>query len=89
MTVGWTAEAIGDVAAIHRYVSRFNPSAASHLARSLYEAGDSLSAFPGRGRVGLVEETRELVVLGTYVVVYRNRAETVDIVRVWHAAQRR
>lgn len=89
MTVAWTAEAIDDVVAIHRYVSRFNPSAASQLARSLYEAGDNLSAFPRRGRVGLVEGTRELVVLGAYVVVYRIRAETVEIVRVWHAAQQR
>ena len=89
MIVAWTPEAVGDVAAIHRYVSRFNPSAAVHLVRSLYEAGDSLSAFPQRGRPGLVEGTRELVVLGTYVFVYRIRAEMVEIVRVWHAAQRR
>lgn len=89
MIVAWTPEAVGDVAAIHRYVSRFNPSAAANMARSLCEAGGSLSAFPERGRAGLIEGTRELVVLETYVVVYRIRAETVEIVRVWHAAQRR
>jgi toxin ParE1/3/4 len=87
--VAWTPQAVGDVAAIHRYVSRFNPSAAAHLAQSLYGVGESLSAFPERGRPGLIEGTRELVVFGAYVVVYRIRAEMVEIVRVWHAAQQR
>jgi addiction module RelE/StbE family toxin len=87
--VSWTPEAVGDVATIHRYVGRFNPMAAVKLVQSLYRAGDSLADFPERGRRGLSPGTRELVVYGTYVLVYRLRAETIEIVRVWHGAQER
>ena len=80
---------MGDVATIHRYVGRFNPAAAVQLVQSLYRAGGSLGEFPERGRRGLSAGTRELVVLGTYVLVYRLRSEAIEILRVWHAAQER
>jgi toxin ParE1/3/4 len=74
---------------IVQHVSEENPRAAQRLARELVLAGDSLSAFPQRGRPGVVEGTRELVHLRPYVIVYDVRDDAVVILRLWHAAQDR
>ncbi|MGY0712283.1 type II toxin-antitoxin system RelE/ParE family toxin [Azospirillum argentinense] len=63
---------------------------ARRLAQELVLAGDSLQVFPRRGRRGLVEGTRELVVVRPYVIVYDiGEDETVSILRLWHSAQDR
>jgi plasmid stabilization system protein ParE len=64
--------------------------AAVRVARELVVAGDSLVMFPRRGRPGSLPGHRELVAVRPYVIVYRLLADgTVDILRVWHAAQDR
>jgi toxin ParE1/3/4 len=46
-----------------------------------------VASYPASGRPGCVPDTRELVIAGTaYVVPYRVRGETVEILRVFHAA---
>lgn len=46
--------------------------------------------FPRRGRPGALPGRRELAAVRPYVIVYRVLArDTVDILRVWHAAQDR
>ena len=52
-------------------------------------AGDSLDLFPRRGRSGVVPNTRELVAVRPYIIVYRVEDEIVRILRVWHSAQDR
>ncbi len=48
-----------------------------------------LANHPALGRPGRVSGTRELVVSGTpYIVPYRVRGETVEILRVQHAARK-
>ncbi|CAO3445569.1 plasmid stabilization system [Azospirillum argentinense] len=90
MRVVWRAAARADLVRILRYVSQENPVAARRLAQELVLAGDSLQVFPRRGRRGLVEGTRELVVVRPYVIVYDiGEDETVSILRLWHSAQDR
>ncbi|AIB11990.1 hypothetical protein ABAZ39_08240 [Azospirillum argentinense] len=90
MTVVWRAAARADLVRILHYVSQENPVAARRLAQELVLAGDSLQVFPRRGRRGLVEGTRELVVVRPYVIVYDiGEDETVSILRLWHSAQDR
>jgi plasmid stabilization system protein ParE len=48
-----------------------------------------LELFPERGRPGLVEGTRELTSVWPYVIVYRIKHETIEILRIWHGAQGR
>nr|WP_240606406.1 type II toxin-antitoxin system RelE/ParE family toxin [Phenylobacterium kunshanense] len=52
-------------------------------------ACDALEHLPERGRPGLVSGTREISLIWPYVIVYRIRPETVEIVRIWHGAQDR
>ena len=70
------------------YIARENPIAAQRVARSLLLAGDSLSIFPHRGRVGRVRGTRELLAVRPYIIVYEVGADdVVYILRIWHGAQ--
>jgi len=89
-TVVWSPEALTDVARIAAYIAADNPAAAARVARELLVAGDSLATFPCRGRRGSSPGYRELVIVRPYILVYRLLAEdTVDILRIWHAAQDR
>ncbi len=89
MAVVWAAQAIRDVSRIVYYIAAENPIAARRIARELMLAGESLTIFPRRGRPGR-ESARELVTVRPYVIVYDIRSDgTVDILRVWHAAQDR
>jgi addiction module RelE/StbE family toxin len=90
LAVVWRAKALADVSRIVRYIAAANPVAAKRVGRELLRAGDSLVMFPHRGRPGHQAGTRELVVMPPYVIVYRvSAADTVTILRVWHAAQDR
>jgi toxin ParE1/3/4 len=49
-----------------------------------------LADFPHLGRVGRRQGTRELVFTPLpYIVVYRVKKDAVQILRIWHGAQRR
>jgi toxin ParE1/3/4 len=74
-----------------RYIAADNPVAARRVGRELLLAGDNLMLFPRRGRPGRRPETRELVAMPPYIIVYRVVAatDTVTILRIWHAAQDR
>ncbi|HTD43026.1 MAG TPA: type II toxin-antitoxin system RelE/ParE family toxin [Bryobacteraceae bacterium] len=56
----------------------------------LYEAIRSLKQSPHRGRVGREEGTRELLFPPLpYVAVYRVTEQSIEVLRVYHAAQDR
>jgi len=90
VTVVWRAAAHADLLRLIRYIAAENPVAARQAARELMLAADSLTTFPRRGRPGRVQDTRELVVISPYILVYEVDAQDrVTILRVWHAAQDR
>lgn len=89
MRVAWTDDALEDIEATYDYLARFNPVAAQRVAEALFIAGDSLAVFPHRGRIGIRPDTRELLSVQPYVIVYRIIGEEVQILRVWHGAQDR
>ena len=72
------------------YIAQDNPRAAADTVRYIETTIDRLRVFPLSGRPGTVAGTRELVVTGTpYIVVYRATADEVQILGVFHGAQRR
>lgn len=85
--VVWTSRALVDLDRIVTYLEPVNPWAAARIAARLLAAAESLSELPRRGRRGLVDGTRELVVY-PYIMVY-SCAGDVEILRVWHGAQDR
>lgn len=57
------------------------------LASELRQMGESLRAFPLRGRAGAEPGTRELPLGRPYVIVYEVTDAEVIVLRVWHAAE--
>lgn len=89
MQVRWLRTALANLNAEADYIARDNPAAAYRVVVTIMEAVDHLAAHPAMGRVGRVPGTRELVVPDTpYVIPYRVRRDTVEILRVFHAARR-
>jgi toxin ParE1/3/4 len=89
MTLRWTASALSDLEAIGDYIARDNPSAAAKTVTHIFTQVDRLATHPHLGRAGRVPETRELIVGGTpFVVPYRVRGDTVEVLAVLHAARR-
>jgi toxin ParE1/3/4 len=90
MIVGWTDEALDDLAQLRVYVSRDNRAAAARVTLAIVQSvQDLLSNHPHVGRPGRVPGTRELVIQRTpYIVPYRVRNDRIEILRVYHSARR-
>lgn len=89
MRVAWTESSLDDLRSLRFYLAEHNPEAAKKVALAILEGVESLIDFPASGRPGRLPETRELVITGSrYVVVYRVRDETLQILRVLHSARR-
>jgi toxin ParE1/3/4 len=87
--VRWLAGAADSLEAIHEYLARDNVGAADRMVEIVLAAVSKLSQHPNMGRPGRVLGTRELVISGTsYIIPYRVRAERIEILRVYHGAQR-
>jgi plasmid stabilization system protein ParE len=58
--------------------------------RKLYEAIRSLKELPQHGRPGREDGTRELLFPPTpYIAVYRLQEQSIEVLRIYHAAQDR
>ncbi len=89
MQVFYTRRSLRDLSHIHSYVAADNPLAASRMAVELVAACDRLEQFPERGRPGRRRGTRELTTIWPYVIVYKIARQRIDILAIWHGAQRR
>ena len=89
MPVILARRALADLARIRDQIGQDNPDAANRVAVQLLAACDRLEYLPERGRPGLVPNTRELVALWPYVIVYRVTPDGVQVARIWHGAQDR
>ena len=89
MRVKWLEAALANLDAEVDDISEENAGAALRMGVAVLDAVNELKRFPALGRPGRVVGTRELVVLGTpYIVPYRVRGNSVEILRVFHAARR-
>lgn len=88
MQLRWTEEAASDLERIADYLFERAPHRAAELVRSIYDAPAALLTFPQRGRPGMKEGTRELVLSPLpYIVVYTVGGDMIHIVRILHGAQ--
>jgi addiction module RelE/StbE family toxin len=89
MGVRWTRSALSNLDDLAGYVAQDNPGAAAAMVGRILAAIAGLAAHPARGRPGRVPGTRELVVTGTpYIVPYRVKGASIEILRVFHGARR-
>ena len=77
-----------DLDALQVYIAQDKPEVARRQATLVLAAVDGLLRYPRSGRSGRLEGTRELVVVGTpFIVPYRIRADTIEILGVFHGRQ--
>lgn len=89
MKIRWTPRALADAAAVLGRISEDDPGAADRLeARLLAAVEKTLSSQPYSGRPGRVAQTREFVVHPSYILVYRVRGESLELLAFCHTAQR-
>ena len=89
MRVRWLQKALRNLDAEASYIAVDDDAAARLVVTRVLATVDMLPDQPSLGRPGRVPGTRELVVRRTrYVVPYRIRGETVEILRVFHASRR-
>jgi toxin ParE1/3/4 len=85
----WSPFAQADRDDIFDYIADDNPRAAVRIDRLIEEAIDRLIEFLELGRIGRVEDTRELVIVRTpYVAIYRANEKNILILRLLRGAQR-
>ncbi len=90
MRVDWSPSAVADLKTIAEWIEQDRDlETANRIARTIYDAVQSLRTMPYRGRYGRLENTRELVVARVpYIVVYQVLEERLVILNVLHGAQR-
>lgn len=89
MRVRWLRTALRNLEAEASFIAEDDPAAARLVVQRVLMAVATLAAQPALGRPGRVPNTRELVVLRTrYIVPYRIRADTIEILRVFHTSRR-
>lgn len=89
LRVRWLRTALANLEALAQYIARNNPAAARRVVAAIERAVALVAHYPALGTPGRVEGTRELVAPGTpYIVPYRVRGQTVQILRVFHAARK-
>ena len=89
MRVRWLRRALRNLEEEADYVARDDPQAAAQVVERITTSVDLLASQPALGRTGRVPGTRELIITGTpYIVPYRVRDDTVEILRMFHGARR-
>jgi len=88
-SIRWLRKALRNLDEEASYIARDDVKAAPLVVERIVAAVATLADQPGLGRPGRVPGTRELVVSKTrYVVPYRVRGETIEILRVFHSSRR-
>ena len=89
MRVRWLRTALRNLDHHANYIAKDNPDAARRAVERVRAAVSQLAQYPSMGRIGRVPGTRELIVGGApWIIVYRVRADAVEIIRVLHGAQK-
>ncbi len=89
MRVRWLRKALSNLDEEATFIAADDPKAARLGVQRVLDAVAVLGEHPGLGRPGRLPGTREWVVPATrYLVPYRVRGQTVEILRVFHTSRR-
>jgi plasmid stabilization system protein ParE len=89
MRVRWLRKASRNLDDEATYIAADDTAAARLVVKRVLAAVAMLAKQPGLGRPGRVPGTRELIVAKTrYIVPYRVRGETIEVLRVFHTSRR-
>jgi addiction module RelE/StbE family toxin len=83
----WSPQAIEDRKQIYAFIAEHDRRAADKMDELFSKQAGLLLSFPEMGKLGRMDETRELVVHKHYVLVYACTGDTVDILTVLHTSR--
>lgn len=87
--IKWLRTALKNLDEELEYIARDDHELAVKIYMHIQEAVDKLTVFPDAGRPGRVFGTRELVIVRyQYIIPYRVRVDTVEILRVFSTRRR-
>lgn len=87
MHVKWLRLALLDLDAAEAYIAQDDPAIATEVVLRIIRTVSLLKEQSGIGRAGRLPGTKELVVPKTsYIVPYRVKDDTVQILRVYHSS---
>jgi toxin ParE1/3/4 len=90
MRIRWTPAAAADLQRVSDYLKDHHPHYREATVRKVYAAIQSLKERPHLGRVGREKGTRELLFPPLpYVAVYRVKQQNIEVLRIYHGAQKR
>ena len=90
MRIVWTNAAADDLQRISDYLKEHHPRFRQPTIRKLYETIRALKDMPARGRPGAEQGTRELLFVPLpYIAIYRILGSSIEVLRIYHAAQER
>lgn len=87
--IQWSKQAIRDMTGIGRHIATDSPASAEKLLNQIASGVTRLATYPKIGRMGVRSGTRELIVHAHYLVIYRVLPDSINILRVKHAARKR
>jgi toxin ParE1/3/4 len=90
MIVHWTETAIKHLTAIHQYIAQNSPLYAQRVTDKIIRRSEQIAVFPQSGRrVPEYDDpnTREIIE-PPYRLIYRIKADQIDVLAVIHGAQR-
>jgi toxin ParE1/3/4 len=89
MRVVWSPRAIRHLASHREHIAKDSEQNAALVAQRILHSIDLLHTQPEMGQPGRVVGTRELVVPNTpYIIPYRVRSETLELIAVFHGHQK-
>jgi len=88
MQVKWLRRALENLDDEAAYIAKDSPRVAAEFVVHMRDSAAMLADHPEMGRAGRISGTRELVVTRfSYILPYRVRSGTVEILRVFHTAR--
>lgn len=88
-TIRWSPQAVRDIESIREYIAHDSQRYADLVASRIIASVERLRAFPQSGRVVPERGDPEIreVIVGPFRVVYRHRADTVEIATVFRSSR--
>ena len=87
--VRWTLQASGDLDSIAEFIAKDSPQYARLFVTDIFQAVERLREFPQSGRIApeLNDPIVREIILGNYRLVYRFKAELIEMLTVYPGAR--
>jgi toxin ParE1/3/4 len=89
MKVFWSYVAVGNLIESNRFIAKENPAAAREVISDIYEAGNRIKGFPGKGRIvpEIGKQTVREIFCRNYRIIYKIESKRITILTVRHMRQ--